>query len=511
MTSINVLDLVSTTSAEENDRIILSEKQKLRHSMTTEVRIKLEDHYRSLFRPIVKAELVEKYQDEIKKRIKKELTDNNARSIIKELEVNARYELISDVRAELKDKYLEEVNLRVKQELTNTNTRSIIKELEINARNELISVVIAELRAKYREEVNERVKRELSTSLTPDVISNLEKELKKVLQSTVKEELQAKYHDSVESRVKENIKNEVKKRAEDIHFQTVKASQEKMSEEKWIADIKNIVKINNFKFLSNGVLVDLLSNATKEEKLDLTLLLDDKQHKNYNTLDFQRNICHQGGHNVANLYRGQGTGYLDILNDIAEKLEIKGLTPYQGAVNELSVSDFDEVSSLKTEQGIGILLGKEYAERAEEKITLKLLEITYEKMSPEEKCVFDKRINEVAQKYGSDPTKKLAGSAGLVILGNLGGFATYTLLTTTMSAISMGTLSFGVYTTATSALSVVLGPIGWVGLGAAAVYAYGKPKYEKMIPLVVTLGAIRQRIKQEGIRASNETSDISYI
>ena len=119
-------------------------------------------------------------------------------------------------------------------------------------------------------------------------------------------------------------------------------------------------------------------------------------------------------------------------------------------------------------------------------------------MNPDERSEFDNQLNEVAKKFGADSTKKLAGGiAGLMALGNLGGFATYTLLTTTMSAISMGTLGFGAYTMATKALSVVLGPIGWAGLGVAAVYAYGKPKYQKLIPIVVTIFSIRQRLEFE--------------
>ncbi len=61
----------------------------------------------------------------------------------------------------------------------------------------------------------------------------------------------------------------------------------------------------------------------------------------------------------------------------------------------------------------------------------------------------------------------------------------------------MGTLGFGAYTTATSALSVFLGPVGWIGLGAAAVYSYGKPKYKKLIPVVATIALIRQRLAYE--------------
>jgi uncharacterized protein YaaW (UPF0174 family) len=250
------------------------------------------------------------------------------------------------------------------------------------------------------------------------------------------------------------------------------------------------------KFLSNGVLRDLLSKANESETTYLSGILGiDNRHVNNSIL--QKEICECGGHGVTNFFRGQGTGYLDIVDDVANKLEISGLTPYSDAVGSLSVSEFDERDALKASVSHCTNLGIYYAEKAEEKIILKLLDEAYKKMSPEEKRSFDNQINDVAKKFGSDPTKKLAGTAGLMVLGNLGGFATYTFLTTTMSAISMGTLGFGAYTTATSALSVFLGPVGWAGLGVAAVYSYGKADFKKLIPIVTTVGAIRQRIKYE--------------
>lgn len=118
-------------------------------------------------------------------------------------------------------------------------------------------------------------------------------------------------------------------------------------------------------------------------------------------------------------------------------------------------------------------------------------------MSEQDKLSFDAQINKIAKEFDSNITEKLTGTAGLMALGNLGGFATYTFLTTAMSTITMGTLGFGAYTAATTLLSIALGPVGWAGLGAATILALGKPDYQKLIPIVATIGAIRQRIKYE--------------
>jgi uncharacterized protein YaaW (UPF0174 family) len=61
----------------------------------------------------------------------------------------------------------------------------------------------------------------------------------------------------------------------------------------------------------------------------------------------------------------------------------------------------------------------------------------------------------------------------------------------------MGTLGFRAYTAATSFLSIVLGPIGWAGLGIFAAYSIGGENYKKTIPCIAIIGAIRQRIKYE--------------
>ena len=78
-------------------------------------------------------------------------------------------------------------------------------------------------------------------------------------------------------------------------------------------------------------------------------------------------------------------------------------------------------------------------------------------------------------------------------MGKLGGFATNTLLSTVMSAVSMGTLGFGAYTAASSILSVVLGPVGIVGVGAVALYQVASPNARKSLQAIATIAMVRQR------------------
>ncbi len=274
------------------------------------------------------------------------------------------------------------------------------------------------------------------------------------------------------------------------------------------------------RFISNGELRTLLTNATEEERLSLTKLLNPKKDQAYNAKKLpynakklQKKICLEGGHDVINKVRDQGTGYLDIVDDVLDELEIEGFPSYSDEVayyDELS-PDYESYSgwikdavemlgmspSLKYSKKKARKHGLDYAEKAEEKIILALLEKAYDNMSPDEKKSFDEQVDLVAKNFESNSTRNLTGVTGLMLLGNMGGFATYTFLTTTMSTVTMGSLGFGAYTAATSFLSVILGPAGWAGLGAYAVYAYGAPEYQKLISIVATIGIIRQRIKYE--------------
>lgn len=246
------------------------------------------------------------------------------------------------------------------------------------------------------------------------------------------------------------------------------------------------------KFISNDVLIELLEQATEDERLSLTKILNEYQKKPYAPKKIQEELSNAGGNSFMNLYRGEGTGYIDIVDDVLGKLELTGFPSYL-----LEIRHYDEKDALECNESEARKKGIEYVEKAEEKIILKLLEQAYENMSDQEKASFDDQMNHVATMFDYDSTKNLSGVAGLMVLGNMGGFATYTFLTTAMSTLTMGTLGFGAYTAATSLLSIVLGPIGWAGLGIFAAYSIGGENYKKTIPCVAIIGAIRQRIKYE--------------
>lgn len=254
------------------------------------------------------------------------------------------------------------------------------------------------------------------------------------------------------------------------------------------------------KFVSNGELRRLLENASIEERLALTKVINPESTTALNAVDLQKKICLSGGHGVANWLRGQGNGYIDIVRDVALALKIPDMPDYTGgkAFHGVSLWKWDELHIIQTEKrnlDECRRRGLEFVEMAETKVLLKLLELTYSKLSAAERDAFDARLRDVAARFGERSTKGLAGAAGLLVIGNLGGFATFTLMSTVLSTISLGTLGFGAYTAASSALGLILGPVGWIALGLAGIHVLGKPSLKKTIPLVAQVAMLRQRIQ----------------
>lgn len=241
--------------------------------------------------------------------------------------------------------------------------------------------------------------------------------------------------------------------------------------------------MSNIKYISNIELKKLLSDATYEERLELTKLLQDKD-ENVATVALDYTELH---HQIIS-----NSSYLKLLVDIANKLKFNNVQSYYSKVIK-----YDKVDDLEYDYNKATERGLKYAHYLEDKITLKLLGEIYENMNDKEKALFNQTLKEVAEKNGQSSNKNLVGAAGLLVLGNMGGFATYTFLTTMMSTLSFGALGFGAYTAATSLLSVALGPVGWIGLGVYALYKLGQPDYKKLIPVVVTIGMIRNRVNSD--------------
>jgi uncharacterized protein YaaW (UPF0174 family) len=133
----------------------------------------------------------------------------------------------------------------------------------------------------------------------------------------------------------------------------------------------------------------------------------------------------------------------------------------------------------------------------EAEIARSVVRTVWEKMTPAQRAEMDAKIAEVAAQHGKTREWAKAGGAVTAILAaEASGFGVYLLATTGLSAIAglAGiTLPFAVYTSMTSIMGVILGPVGWVGTGIFAIWKITGPNYQKLIPAVLYLAMLRQK------------------
>lgn len=242
--------------------------------------------------------------------------------------------------------------------------------------------------------------------------------------------------------------------------------------------------------LSNFVLIELLRRASHEELDGLRKTLGVSEPLR-TPEELQVAICECGGHSVANWLRVGGTAYIDMVDDVVQLLKIPGLPEYTGHLDR--IDDIFFIKSRGADAAKCAREGHDYTCLAERKIVLELVGASYDGLSPEKKREFDEQVREVAAKHGKD-LRGVAGAAGVMAVGELGGFATFTMASSVLKVVSLGLLPFGAYTAVSSILGVVLGPVGWTAMGLTAIYRFGKPNMQKVVSLVAQIGAIRQRV-----------------
>ena len=126
------------------------------------------------------------------------------------------------------------------------------------------------------------------------------------------------------------------------------------------------------------------------------------------------------------------------------------------------------------------------------------METVWEKMTPEQREQMEESLRETAKEFG----KGIEFASGASIFAaltaaQLSGFGVYLLATTTLGSLSgvIGvTLPFALYTTMTSTIATIIGPVGWLGAGLFTVWKLTGTNYKKLIPAVVYICALRARL-----------------
>ncbi|MCX6150089.1 MAG: hypothetical protein NTX22_06165 [Ignavibacteriales bacterium] len=144
---------------------------------------------------------------------------------------------------------------------------------------------------------------------------------------------------------------------------------------------------------------------------------------------------------------------------------------------------------------------KDGVETIETKISQKVFQTMWKKMTNEQREELDKKMQEVAKKF--DKSGSMVGSVsmlGALSAAQLSGFGVYLLASTSLGALSGAigiALPFTIYTTMSSAISVIIGPAGWIGAGLFAIWKLTGPNYKKLIPAIIYLNMLRSKQKLE--------------
>ena len=134
--------------------------------------------------------------------------------------------------------------------------------------------------------------------------------------------------------------------------------------------------------------------------------------------------------------------------------------------------------------------------RLEREIITTTFQQALDNMSPEERNKVLKEVEKVAEEHGQSFTG-ISTTATAVFLAQSSGFGIYLLSSTLVGALThvVGvTLPFAFYTTMSSTISILIGPIGWTAMALWGVYKVGSVNYKKTIPCIIMIGHLRSQI-----------------
>lgn len=153
----------------------------------------------------------------------------------------------------------------------------------------------------------------------------------------------------------------------------------------------------------------------------------------------------------------------------------------------------------KAAKKLKIKCGKyESASEMEVKIAQKVMAAILEKMTPEQKQEMEQQLRKTASQF--DKGGELLGSTSIFLAltgAQLSGFGIYLLASTTLGTLTgiLGvTLPFVAYTTMSSTIAVIIGPVGWIGAGLFTVWQLTGPNYKRIIPAIIYICALRAKL-----------------
>lgn len=100
------------------------------------------------------------------------------------------------------------------------------------------------------------------------------------------------------------------------------------------------------------------------------------------------------------------------------------------------------------------------------------------------------------EKYMHEMVPHAVG-AGSIVLAQASGFGIYQMSSTVVGALTAAAglkLPFLAYMAMSKAISIAIGPIGWIGLGVGVLHTLTKPDYNRLVAAIACVCMVRQRI-----------------
>lgn len=104
--------------------------------------------------------------------------------------------------------------------------------------------------------------------------------------------------------------------------------------------------------------------------------------------------------------------------------------------------------------------------------------------------------------------KQVGGIGGVMLAANMGGFSTYILASSALSAVSNIvniTFPFALYKAVSSTISVVIGPLGLLGLAIFGTYKLTGTNYQKLLPAAMYISMLRYELSLNPNRVIGNT------
>jgi hypothetical protein len=248
---------------------------------------------------------------------------------------------------------------------------------------------------------------------------------------------------------------------------------------------------------SSRMLLATLERATSEELLELTRALEGQEATTAPLAPaaLAARIGIAGRSGLTTAVSLGGAAYLEMLRDAAEALGVDAI--WWASRNGPSGVDLAAIdASRPTESRLppdrdAVAALYAWVDELETEVLKAILAVLQRGLDAPERARFAHDLLLRARRHGVDLSDSVT-PGGVLVVVHLGGFATYTALSTALGIVAPTMPGMGGYTLASSLLGAMLGPAGRMVLADTVVWRSFGPNARRIVRLVATAAMIRQ-------------------